>query len=847
MSRRLGGAVAAVTLALITAIIALGFLLVGRSSLAEPSFEIDEAEGKAKLDSRIVFEVRGSFSEDEIRKLLEFHPPIPIGDVVLTVERIAEFPWQEWSSLAKTRVTINPEESRLFEPETIYTVVLNDETLTFETITLPRVVDARVGAAPEDDFDNVATSTPIVLTFNEEVVWRDEWLDVDPAVDMTTATEVSPGGGTELWLVPARRWENSTTYTVTVQDGVMDVFGHAGVEPFSIEFTTWPRPTVVDASPTGDDLAPDAAVRVEFERPVDRSSVEGAFEINPPAPGHFEWAGDRVLEWKPSGLLYSTRYLVSVGGTDAGGDPIVPSQWSFSIRSQPKVVEALPAGDSVPEDSSVRLQFDRQVIRDTVEESFQVEPDVPGTFEWENDRVMTWRPAELAYSTGYTVSVSGMSSDGDPLVPHEWSFTTRDPPAYVAIHGSDQSPTLIRAVPSGGIGEYSYVWSSGETSQEIQVDVWYGEVRTLEVTVFSGDRSATAELLVVGPPSPCPEGWQVITREVCYHEEVLPGPVQIFLTRVDLRSPDVQLRSAPAPDFLGMPSTVSKSALARDTLVSINGDFFDLAGGEYYTGGPMVSGGNVVYAPGLGGIVFALDSDLKSWVGRAAEFEVYVNPTDGERQRLGTINEPPGADGLALFNAYWGERLSLDANGCYALFVPTDPVTNTAYQSSCGAIDNVPLATGEFALIATGEAAEWMSQNIEQPLSISTSFPLPEVEFVVGGSHVLLRDGEPGAASLPGGRHPRTAIGIDGEGFVYLVVVDGRSSISIGMSLAELQTYLDRLGLVNAINLDGGGSSTMVVQGSVMNTPSGGRERAVAGVVEFAGRRASCWYEFVRC
>ena len=52
-----------------------------------------------------------------------------------------------------------------------------------------------------------------------------------------------------------------------------------------------------------------------------------------------------------------------------------------------------------------------QVVRDTVEESFQVEPAVPGTFEWENDTVMTWRPAELANSAVYAVSVSGMSSD----------------------------------------------------------------------------------------------------------------------------------------------------------------------------------------------------------------------------------------------------------------------------------------------------------------------------------------------------------------------------------------------------------------------------------------------------
>ena len=79
------------------------------------------------------------------------------------------------------------------------------------------------------------------------------------------------------------------------------------------------------------------------------------------------------------------------------------------------------------------------------------------------------------------------------------------------------------------------------------------------------------------------------------------------------------------------------------------------------------------------------------------------------------------------------------------------------------------------------------------------------------------------------------------------MVADGRSNASRGMSLAELQMYLDGLGLLNAINLDGGGSSTMVLRGSVMNTPSDGRERSVASVVEFTQQHVTCRHDFVRC
>jgi hypothetical protein len=207
--------------------------------------------------------------------------------------------------------------------------------------------------------------------------------------------------------------------------------------------------------------------------------------------------------------------------------------------------------------------------------------------------------------------------------------------------------------------------------------------------------------------------------------------------------------------------------------------------------------------------------------------------------------------GLSLFNAYYGTELSLGVDGCYGLFAPADPAMSTAYQFSCGPIENIPLRVGEFVLVGTGEAAEWIKQNIEQPLTFSTSFPIPSVDFVVGGSHVLIQDGEPSDLNSPlrglGGRHPRTAIGIDNERFVYFLVVDGRSSVSVGMTLVELQQYLSQLGLVNAINLDGGGSSTLVLQQSVMNTPSDGAERSVGAVVEVTEQRETCWHELIRC
>jgi len=69
--------------------------------------------------------------------------------------------------------------------------------------------------------------------------------------------------------------------------------------------------------------------------------------------------------------------------------------------------------------------------------------------------------------------------------------------------------------------------------------------------------------------------------------------------------------------------------------------------------------------------------------------------------------------------------------------------------------------------------------------------------------------------------HPRTAAGVGAEGELLLMVVDGRQPDSRGVSLEELATLMLEVGAVEAINLDGGGSSTLVVNGILVNRPQG--------------------------
>ena len=116
-----------------------------------------------------------------------------------------------------------------------------------------------------------------------------------------------------------------------------------------------------------------------------------------------------------------------------------------------------------------------------------------------------------------------------------------------------------------------------------------------------------------------------------------------------------------------------------------------------------------------------------------------------------------------------------------------------------------------------------------------------EMDYLVGGAGLLIWNGEPVGDYLveqldqqgnafDTTQHPRTAVGIDGQGKWYFVVVDGRQpGKSVGMSLEELTQLMASLDCKYAINLDGGGSSTMYLNGAVVNSPSDvSGERAVS-------------------
>jgi hypothetical protein len=109
----------------------------------------------------------------------------------------------------------------------------------------------------------------------------------------------------------------------------------------------------------------------------------------------------------------------------------------------------------------------------------------------------------------------------------------------------------------------------------------------------------------------------------------------------------------------------------------------------------------------------------------------------------------------------------------------------------------------------------------------------PEVFETIGGNPTLVRNGEifieRNGPTAFFNRHPRTGVGITADGRILFVTVDGRQpGYSVGMTPYRFAKLFLSLGANYALNLDGGGSTTMVVNGQIVNRPSDGYERAVS-------------------
>lgn len=287
--------------------------------------------------------------------------------------------------------------------------------------------------------------------------------------------------------------------------------------------------------------------------------------------------------------------------------------------------------------------------------------------------------------------------------------------------------------------------------------------------------------------------------------------------------------------------TTSSLAARHGALAAVNGGYFRTTGllkGE--PAGMMAVGERVLSEPAKGRASLAVSNAggktrlAIAHVKIAAEVVAQGKITAS----LAGFNRDRGPNDIIVFTPEFHRTTLTDPSGIEAV-VRGGRVVEIRDNTGSSVIPSDGMVVS-----ARGAGRDWIrisvkkGDKLEVRTKIDAQPTLPFTpEFIIGGGPRLLREGNPVASEAEAypeafytTRHPRTAAGVRADGMLVLAVVDGRQpGIGVGLSIAELASLMTELGCLDAINLDGGGSSTMVVRGKPVNSPSDpAGERAVS-------------------
>jgi hypothetical protein len=276
-------------------------------------------------------------------------------------------------------------------------------------------------------------------------------------------------------------------------------------------------------------------------------------------------------------------------------------------------------------------------------------------------------------------------------------------------------------------------------------------------------------------------------------------------------------------------------------LGGVNADFFPFTGDPL---GAMVLDGELISLPRPGRSAFCWGPGGST----VARLNWDGTVTSRERNlRLDGLNQECGVNEIVVATEVAG--LSLAKPPCLQAVVRTGQARWPVNASVSGTLeyvsesDMLAVEPGTAVLSARGTAIQYL-RELQRGDPVTVRYRTGGVDWakfdnVVGGGPQLLSkgreripwDSEGFTPSLATARHPRTAVGSTASGDIWFVTVDGRQGISDGATLDELATVMGRLGCVEAVNLDGGGSTTFHLRDLTLNRPSDGQERKVANAV----------------
>ncbi|HAR61894.1 MAG: hypothetical protein DKM50_08005 [Candidatus Margulisiibacteriota bacterium] len=371
-----------------------------------------------------------------------------------------------------------------------------------------------------------------------------------------------------------------------------------------------------------------------------------------------------------------------------------------------------------------------------------------------------------------------------------------------------------------------------------------------------------------------------LTSGVSYSQkkiETLDGPVIANILTIDLKNPNISVKSALGRDFVVADEyykgreKLGDLARRKNAIAAINADYFSTDGDPL---GFMVRDGELISESMSNRVALGITADGRIKFSRIATSGTLI-ASDQSSCRLDGINRMLPPNGIVILTPAYGTKPIVNEPVLLMLVGDINlPVTlgkelqgTIKYIGFSDTINTIP--QNSIVLAGKGRGAKWLithlhegdgirfhydaktvAANYPRPMLITDSVIDPPTDNIkddwsdviqsISGGPWLVKNGSTlidgkdqgfNENSFVNAKHPRTAIGVNSNGELLIVTVDGRKKYSVGLSLKELAEYLIQLGAVEAINLDGGGSTSMVVKGLYVNGPSENSPRPIANAL----------------
>lgn len=319
------------------------------------------------------------------------------------------------------------------------------------------------------------------------------------------------------------------------------------------------------------------------------------------------------------------------------------------------------------------------------------------------------------------------------------------------------------------------------------------------------------------------------------------GWQNINVLEIDMDDKYTNLGLLTSSNGVGTLQNLKTMATNADAIAAINADFFQANSGRGSSIGFAAQDGEIISSANLNKNKFAtfiLDENDSIFYEYFSNEIILTSQSSGDSTSVAEINKYPDTfENLVIFTPAWGKYShgSVEGLPLTEMVVENNKVTAIKYNESA-----LEIPENGFVVSGIGVGADFINTNFKigtkVKLDFKTSIDIDEINLAVSGGSILLNKGkipETFSDNITG-THPRSAIGSSkDESKIYLVTVDGRQKTSIGMTEQNLAEFLKEIGVYNAINLDGGGSTTMIARKlgennlSTINSPSGGSLRSI--------------------